>query len=528
MTGAGQKTNLLNVTWMRLFRSNSGHCLTVMLALGMGLGVFCSPAQGAKSVVPSFKASFELERTQRNGQPAVRVRSIAIRVKKIRRFAPAIRCDQRSCKRLLNSGRVIKRRSRSAIKYSNVNWVMTEGQSLTIALNARARIGRFMQFRIASVDNLTIRRVGSGCTRKLFRKRRCPRSTAQPPPEADAPVARCLSLNNHSQTYDQSIFATSFQFAPINPGCSSDITHSWSGGINTLFSNANGTFGLRREGWLPRGGYNLSPDTTRTLPAEIDGDGSTDLIHIWGSGINSLVSNLDGSYRLIREGWLPRAGYNMSLSSSRVLGGDVDGDGDTDLVHVWTGGLNTMTSNRDGTFSMRKEGWLPKSGYVISPTGQVFLISDWSGDGRADIVHVWSDGLNMLRSAGDGTYQLVNEGWLPRAGYPTSIASSRFLAGDVNGDGAGDLVHVWSGGVNTMVSRLDGTFSLVREGWLPRDGYATAPTTTRYFLADLNGDGAADLVHVTGSGITSMFSNRDGTFGAARENWLPRAGYGTN
>jgi hypothetical protein len=46
-----------------------------------------------------------------------------------------------------------------------------------------------------------------------------------------------------------------------------------------------------------------------------------------------------------------------------------------------------------------------------------------------------------------------------------------WISADVTADGRGDLLHVWSGGVNTWVARGDGTYSLVREGWKPRADY---------------------------------------------------------
>ena len=105
------------------------------------------------------------------------------------------------------------------------------------------------------------------------------------------------------------------------------------------------------------------------------------------------------------------------------------------------------------------------------PPPPTWLSSDVNGDGRADLSHLWAGGINTLLSNADGTYTLVKEGWKPRADYGMGIGSTTWLTSDVNGDGRADLSHLWAGGINTLLSNADGTYTLVKEGWKP------APTT---------------------------------------------------
>jgi hypothetical protein len=46
-------------------------------------------------------------------------------------------------------------------------------------------------------------------------------------------------------------------------------------------------------------------------------------------------------------------------------------------------------------------------------TGTRWLAADVSSDGRADLLHLWNGGINTLLSAGNGSYPLVAEGWNP-------------------------------------------------------------------------------------------------------------------
>ena len=51
------------------------------------------------------------------------------------------------------------------------------------------------------------------------------------------------------------------------------------------------------------------------------------------------------------------------------------------------------------------------------------------------------------------------------------MGTSRWLAGDVSGDGRVDLIHIWDGGINTLRSNGDGTYQMIAEGWKPRPNY---------------------------------------------------------
>jgi hypothetical protein len=82
---------------------------------------------------------------------------------------------------------------------------------------------------------------------------------------------------------------------------------------------------------------------------------------------------------------------------------------------------------------------------------------DVNGDGRADLVHRWSQGVNTWLSKGDGTYTIVGQQAQAGYGYTDGV----WLGGDVNRDRRSDLVHRWSQGVNTWLSKGDGTYSIV-------------------------------------------------------------------
>lgn len=161
--------------------------------LFLGLGLVALAATGARaeaaSLVPQFKVSAVAKSTTLRGKSALRVQSITITGKSIGRFNALARCDRRTCKKLLGHGRYRKQTSRRRIVFSNVNWMLSRGDSITVAVNRRGRIGRFVTLarRASGSEQLIVKR--TGCLRKNFRKRRCPRNTSQP--TAGAVVSSC-------------------------------------------------------------------------------------------------------------------------------------------------------------------------------------------------------------------------------------------------------------------------------------------------------------------------------------------------
>jgi hypothetical protein len=101
---------------------------------------------------------------------------------------------------------------------------------------------------------------------------------------------------------------------------------------------------------------------------------------------------------------------------------------DTDYVNVWL-------SNGDGTFSVNS--FNPWPGYAI-PNG-LWLVGDYNGDGRSDIVHAVqaTDYANVWLSNGNGSFS-VNS-FNPWPGY--AIPNGLWLIGDYNGDRRFDIVH---------------------------------------------------------------------------------------
>lgn len=238
---------------------------------------------------------------------------------------------------------------------------------------------------------------------------------------------------------------------------------------------------LRLFPGLPGGGFGDSVSNDPVIPAgwggssgvgagDFDGDGDLDLAISWGDHIRLLfqaAGSLGGEIDV-----------DANVSTLRVA--DVTGDGLADLiVSRWASvphaELHVLTNNGDGTFDDL---------LISDPTVDTWpvAVADLTDDGLIDI------GYNV--NTGPGIFKIAAQ--QPSGGFVTSTPGIANVqnAGDVNGDGREDLFAQGSTDLHVWEQQPGGTF----EDSQPVPGASGAP-----LVADMNGDGANDLVFVPGS-----------------------------
>ena len=142
------------------------------------------------------------------------------------------------------------------------------------------------------------------------------------------------------------------------------------------------------------------------------------------------------------------------------------------------------------------------------------LVADLTGDGKADIVGFGVDGVWASLSNGDGTFappNMVVYGFNFDTGWRTEN-HVRFLA-DLCGDGRADIVGFGDDGVWTARNNGDGTFQAPKFVLMDL-GYNQAWRVDKHprFACDLTGDGKADLIGFGDNGVHIALGNGDGTF----------------
>ncbi|MEM7205338.1 MAG: VCBS repeat-containing protein, partial [Planctomycetota bacterium] len=224
-------------------------------------------------------------------------------------------------------------------------------------------------------------------------------------------------------------------------------------------------------------------DFTHSITAaDVDGDGDADLILGNRGAQNRLyLSEGDSTFSDVTTTRLPA---DTDLTTA-IATGDVDGDGDLDVV-VGNAAANRLYLN-DGTgvFTDASAARLPADN---DETLAVAFV-DVDGDGDLDLVLGTSRGQDRLYiNDGDGTF--VDE---TAARLPTDTSSTFALgAADIDGDGDADLIVGKPWGVQDLLYENDGqgVFTDRTAGQLPPQNRGT----TGIALGDIDADGDLDVV----------------------------------
>jgi hypothetical protein len=135
------------------------------------------------------------------------------------------------------------------------------------------------------------------------------------------------------------------------------------------------------------------------------------------------------------------------------------------------------------------------------------LAADFNNDGKLDVVAAVGQTVYVLLGNGDGTFAQGRGSSAPAGTSVTGIQVA-----DVNGDGIADLIVTGSKGTSASF-----TATMLGIG----NGYFQAPTETDFaglhipssvVMADLNGDGVLDLSYASGMSVQTLLGNGDGTF----------------
>ena len=245
----------------------------------------------------------------------------------------------------------------------------------------------------------------------------------------------------------------------------------------------------------------------------MNGQGLEPIYFTWGS---------DGAASGTRITASSTMGYNNGYRKEQPrMVGDVNGDGRSDVVAFRNDGAYVALGQTNGKFgSLRR--WHTSFGYNNGwhVDRHVRRLADVNADGKADIVGFANGGVYVALSTGSafGSARL----WVAHFGYNQGWRTTdhpRYLA-DVNGDGRADVVGFAGGGVNVSIST--GTGFLAARRWIggfgSGSGWGNANSDYPRLPIDVNGDGRADIVGFAGHGVVVALST--GSSFAASRTWI--------
>jgi hypothetical protein len=215
--------------------------------------------------------------------------------------------------------------------------------------------------------------------------------------------------------------------------------------------------------------------------------------------LNPAFSSLHASdFEVVQLGYTPPVVRPQPVWSSwfavdpleTPMVGDFDGDGRTDIITftrqnpLAVGDVYVALS--EGTRFGANTKW--HDWFAISTDEQV-VIGDYDGDGRDDIATWLGMSTRQVYVAlSTGTGMTQETVWLDSIGFsPTDV----LLSGDVDADGKKDLLLFARTQGKVYVARSTGSGFAAPEVW---HGFFAVSTYERPRVADVNGDGRADIV----------------------------------
>ena len=279
----------------------------------------------------------------------------------------------------------------------------------------------------------------------------------------------------------------------------------------------NGLGGFTIAGTVPAG-----PGPVSVAADDFNGDGHLDLAvadngttrpFVTGTTVTVLFGTGTGTFN-------PGPVLGVGTNPTSVAVGDFNGDTRPDIAVVSSHGsdlylnLSILLNAGGGAFAAA-------ANYHTGFCGNTVVVGDFNHDQKADLavacVFPSDDGVSILLGQGDGTFPTYTN-------YDAGGQTPRSLAvGDFNGDGYADVVtandQFANNSVSVLLNNQDGTFA-------PAAVYTAGEGTVGVAVGDLNGDGAADLVTAdTGTQVgsadgpvgtaTILLGNGDGTLVAA-------------
>ncbi|MEU4367435.1 FG-GAP-like repeat-containing protein [Micromonospora chersina] len=260
-------------------------------------------------------------------------------------------------------------------------------------------------------------------------------------------------------------------------------------------------------------------DKPRVVTGDVTGDGRSDIIAQYANGdLRAWAStgDLSADYKLF-SGASALVGTNWTTSTVvRIVPGDFNGDGRTDLIAQYANGdLRAWASTGDlsadyklfaGPTALVGNGWTTTAVPRILP-------GDFNGDGRTDLIAQMSNGeLRFWAANGDlsANYKLFASNYRLVGTSFTTSSQPRILTSDIDGDGLTDLVgqladgtlraYRSSGDASADFKMFPSPYRSVGTSW-------TRTNRPRIMFGDVNADGRADLIGQNADGSLMGFAS---------------------
>lgn len=189
----------------------------------------------------------------------------------------------------------------------------------------------------------------------------------------------------------------------------------------------------------------------RILTGDFNADGRTDIVAVSPEGGATVWESRGGTGMLFVGSGSVHEGLNLTVSKfPRLFTMDIDGDRDSDLLaqqsdgSVWLWRSSGNVSGPDAVWNTAPL-VVVTGGWTASAVPHI-LVGDFDGDGRSDLSAVYADGrVTTSITSGDPAKPLQGVSRTFDPGFKAD-AYLRFMIGDADGDGRDDIFAIATDG----------------------------------------------------------------------------------
>ena len=320
------------------------------------------------------------------------------------------------------------------------------------------------------------------------------------------PQARSYDINDYSQPRSALLVAADLNhdgkpdlLAITSPEQTASLNNGPTN-ISVLLNKGNGEFEAAVSFAVNEGTVNLPP-----VVGDFNNDGNLDVLLVGGFQASSAAALLAGN----GDGTFQAPVYTSSstgpvTTNSSLLTADVNNDGNLDLILITDSGVDVALGNGNGTFQPARVG-------ISLTVGGVYgaVKGDFNSDGKLDLAlflqsvdlsGVLTQGVKVVLGNGDGAFRAGGSAGTGGPGFAFEFATA-----DFNNDGKQDIAALNNGGtVSLLLGNGDGTLQPPITYDEPLDAGSGAPDFKAFVAADVNGDGAPDLILGNSAGMAVL------------------------
>jgi hypothetical protein len=218
---------------------------------------------------------------------------------------------------------------------------------------------------------------------------------------------------------------------------------------------------------------------------DIDNDGDLDLI-VTGDDDGSAPHRLD---KYINDGsgnFVGPVSFGTGVKSSSISLGDIDNDGDLDLIVT---GFDGSTTHLDKYINDGSGNFTGPTAFGTSVGNSSIALGDIDNDGDLDLILTgWVSGTTRRSD------KYINNGignFVGPTNFGIQVELSSIALGDIDNDGDLDFIVTGSAG---GVKRLDKYINNGIGGFMPQTNFGTGVYYSSIALGDIDNDGDLDLI----------------------------------